>query len=61
MSHTNSVELVKNEGWDERILVLRNDKLVDTFIVVTEKYVVVVDTMINEKTAVFCYTLPINQ
>ncbi len=52
MSHTNSVELVKNEGWDERILVLRNDELVDTFIVVTEKYVVVVDTMINAETAV---------
>ena len=52
MSHTNSVELVKNEGWDERILVLRNDDLVDTFIIVTEKYVVVVDTMINEETAV---------
>jgi len=52
MSHTNSVELVKNEGWDERILVLRNDDLVDTFIVVTEQYVVVVDTMINEETAV---------
>jgi glyoxylase-like metal-dependent hydrolase (beta-lactamase superfamily II) len=52
MSHTNSVELVKNEGWDERILVLRNDELVDTFIIVTEKYVVVVDTMINEETAV---------
>lgn len=52
MSHTNSIELIKNEGWDERILVLRNDDLVDTFILVTEKYVVVVDTMINEETAV---------
>ena len=52
MSHTNSVELVKNEGWDERILVLRNDDLVDTFIVITERYVVVVDTMINAETAV---------
>ena len=53
MSHTNSVALVQNKGWDERILVLRNGELVDTFIVVTERYVVVVDTMINEKTAVF--------
>jgi glyoxylase-like metal-dependent hydrolase (beta-lactamase superfamily II) len=52
MSHTNSVELVKNEGWDERILVLRNGELVDTFIVLTKRYVVVVDTMINAKTAV---------
>ena len=52
MSHSNSVLLVKNEGWDERILVFRNDELVDTFMLVTERYVVVVDTMINVETAV---------
>jgi glyoxylase-like metal-dependent hydrolase (beta-lactamase superfamily II) len=52
MSHSNSVEQVKNEGWDERILVFRNDELVNTFIIVTERYVVVVDTMINVETAV---------
>ncbi len=52
MSHSNSVQLVKNEGWDERILVFRNDEFVDTFMLVTERYVVVVDTMINIETAV---------
>lgn len=50
--HTNTVELVKNEGWDERILVLRNGELVDTFIIISQRYVVVVDTMINPETAV---------
>ncbi|MFQ5400473.1 MAG: MBL fold metallo-hydrolase [Anaerolineae bacterium] len=52
MAHTNDVQLVENDGWDERILVCRNGQLVDTFIVVTERYVVVVDTMINPETAV---------
>jgi glyoxylase-like metal-dependent hydrolase (beta-lactamase superfamily II) len=52
MSHSNTVERVTNAGWDERILVLRNDDLVDTFIIVTERFVVMVDTMINGETAV---------
>ena len=51
MSHTNDVQFVTNEGWDERILVCRNAPLVDTFIVVTARYVVLVDTMINPATA----------
>ncbi len=51
MSHSNSVEFVPNGGWDERILVCRNAPLIDTFIVVTQRYVVLVDTMINEVTA----------
>ncbi len=51
MSHSNEVELVANGGWDERILVFRNALLVDTFAIVTARYVVVVDTMINAATA----------
>ncbi|MCE7986014.1 MAG: MBL fold metallo-hydrolase [Caldilinea sp. CFX5] len=51
MPHTNTVELVPNQGWDERILVCRNGDLVDTFIVVTARYVVLVDTVINPTTA----------
>jgi glyoxylase-like metal-dependent hydrolase (beta-lactamase superfamily II) len=51
MAHTSEVELVPNGGWDERILVCRNAPLVDTTIVVSERYVVIVDTMINEATA----------
>ena len=50
MGHTNEVQLVSNQGWDRRIVVCRNDELVDTFIVVTQRYVVLVDTMINATT-----------
>lgn len=51
MSHSNSVELVNNQGWDSRILVCRNDELVDTFIVVSERFVVLIDTVINPTSA----------
>lgn len=51
MPHTNTLDLVPNQGWDERILVCRNGSLVDTFIVVTARYVVLVDTVINPATA----------
>ena len=52
MPHTNELQLIENQGWDERIIVCRNGKLVDTFIVVTERFVVLVDTVINPQTAV---------
>lgn len=51
MSHTNDVKQRENQGWDGRILVFHNDDLVDTFIILTTRYVVVMDTMINAKTA----------
>jgi len=51
MAHTNDLQFVANEGWDERILVCRNGGLVDTFIIVTARYVVLVDTVINPTTA----------
>lgn len=51
MRHTNELILVSNQGWDERILVCRNGRLVDVFIVVTQRYVVLVDTVINPATA----------
>lgn len=51
MKHTNDVQLVTNAGWDERVLICRNAPLVDSYIIVSERYVVVVDTMINETTA----------
>jgi glyoxylase-like metal-dependent hydrolase (beta-lactamase superfamily II) len=50
MQHRDVVELRANQGWDERILVCHNPPLVDTYIVVTARYVVVVDTMINAAT-----------
>lgn len=51
MPHTESVQLIPNSGWDERILVCRNEKLVNVFIVVTARYVVIIDTLINPVTA----------
>lgn len=51
MSHTNELQLVDNGGWDERILVCRNGQLVKTFIIITERFVLLVDTVINPQTA----------
>jgi hypothetical protein len=34
MSHTNELQLIENDGWDERILVCSNGRLVKTFIIV---------------------------
>ena len=45
------VELVPNGGWDARVLVCRCAPLVDAFIVVTARYVVLVDTLLNPETA----------
>jgi glyoxylase-like metal-dependent hydrolase (beta-lactamase superfamily II) len=46
-----NVIVVPNQGWDDRILVCRCGTLVDTFIVVTQRYVVIIDTLINRATA----------
>jgi glyoxylase-like metal-dependent hydrolase (beta-lactamase superfamily II) len=51
MVHTNEVVLLENQGWDERLLVCGNGRLVQTFIVVTRRYVVLLDTLINATTA----------
>jgi glyoxylase-like metal-dependent hydrolase (beta-lactamase superfamily II) len=51
MLHTNELSLIPNQGWDERILVCRNGRLVDVFSVITQRYVVLVDTVINPATA----------
>jgi glyoxylase-like metal-dependent hydrolase (beta-lactamase superfamily II) len=47
----NLVEVVANGGWDERIIVCRHGALVDTTIIVTERWVVLVDTLVNLATA----------
>jgi glyoxylase-like metal-dependent hydrolase (beta-lactamase superfamily II) len=49
--HTDTITLVPNNGWDERILVVRCGTLVDVFIIVSKRYVVLVDTLINPRTA----------
>jgi glyoxylase-like metal-dependent hydrolase (beta-lactamase superfamily II) len=46
-----NVLLIPNAGWDERVLVVRCDTIVDAFIVVSARYVVLVDTLINPRTA----------
>mgnify|MGYP002624202127 FL=1 len=51
MSHTNELQLIENGGWDERILVCGNGRLVKTFIIVTQRFVLLVDTVINPQTA----------
>jgi len=46
-----AVTLVANAGWDRRILVCRCGTLVDTWIVVTQRFVVLVDTMDGPESA----------
>lgn len=45
------VTVVPNGGWDERILICRCGTLVDVFIIVTERYAIIVDTLIGPATA----------
>ncbi|HWQ11351.1 MAG TPA: MBL fold metallo-hydrolase [Roseiflexaceae bacterium] len=51
MQAASDVHLVPNSGWDERILVARCGRLVDVFVIVTARYVVLVDTLINTASA----------
>lgn len=46
-----TVEQIENMGWDERIKVFRCAPVVDAFAVVTQRYVVLIDTLINPRTA----------
>lgn len=43
--------LVPNNGWDQRLLVCRYGSLVDVFLIVTQRYAVLVDTLVNRKSA----------
>ena len=45
------VSLAPNEGWDQRILVCHCGDMVDCFIIVSDRYVILVDTMLNPQTA----------
>jgi glyoxylase-like metal-dependent hydrolase (beta-lactamase superfamily II) len=51
MEYTNQVEWLPNEGWDPRIHVAANGDLVNVFVLVTERFVVLVDTLLNPITA----------
>jgi glyoxylase-like metal-dependent hydrolase (beta-lactamase superfamily II) len=45
------VSFVPNDGWDDRILVFQCGTLVMNFVVICERYVVIIDTLINPQTA----------
>ena len=50
-SGSDIVSRVPNQGWDKRVIVVRCGTLVDVFVVVSERYVVLVDTLLNPATA----------
>lgn len=45
------VVVVANGGWDRRLLICRCAPTVDSFILVTTRYVIVIDTLLNPTTA----------
>ena len=45
------VRLVPNDGWDPRLLICRCAPTVDSFIVLTARYVILIDTLLNPATA----------
>lgn len=51
ITQPDQVTLVENQGWDERVLVCACGDLVQTCIVVTQRYVVLIDTLLNPQTA----------
>ena len=51
------VILVPNSGWDRRLLICRCAPTVDSFILVTTRYVIVIDTLLNPTTATFLIDL----
>jgi glyoxylase-like metal-dependent hydrolase (beta-lactamase superfamily II) len=51
MPYTNQVTWLANQGWDSRIHIAANGDLVNVFVLVTECYVILIDTLINPTTA----------
>lgn len=50
MVRVDQIEVVAGHGWDPRVLVRRLAPIVDCFIVVSDRYVLLIDTMINPRT-----------
>ncbi|HEU4321566.1 MAG TPA: MBL fold metallo-hydrolase, partial [Roseiflexaceae bacterium] len=48
---TDKVKQVTNGGWDPRVLICRSAPTVDAFVVITDRYVVLIDTLVNGATA----------
>jgi glyoxylase-like metal-dependent hydrolase (beta-lactamase superfamily II) len=44
---TNDVTWLPNQGWDERIHIAANGDLVNVFVLVTDRFVILVDTLLN--------------
>ncbi len=51
MPQLSDVVQVTNKGWDERILVFQYQQVVTSFAVICDRYVVLIDTLINPETA----------
>lgn len=51
MPHSNRIDAVPQGDWDPRIRLFANDDLVQIAVVITARYVVLVDTLINPATA----------
>jgi glyoxylase-like metal-dependent hydrolase (beta-lactamase superfamily II) len=47
------MRIIPNTGWDNRITLFQYKRIVTNFAVVTERYVVLIDTLVNEATAEF--------
>jgi len=45
------VSIVPNTGWDQRILAFKYKRIVTNFAVISERFVVLIDTLINQATA----------
>jgi glyoxylase-like metal-dependent hydrolase (beta-lactamase superfamily II) len=45
------VRIVPNAGWDQRILLFQYKRIVTNFAVISERYVVLIDTLVNPATA----------
>jgi glyoxylase-like metal-dependent hydrolase (beta-lactamase superfamily II) len=51
MLYTNHVEWLPNQGWDSRIHIAANGNLVNVFLLLTKRYLILVDTLFNPTTA----------
>lgn len=45
------MRIIPNAGWDERITLFQYKRIVTNFAVVTNRYVILIDTLVNEATA----------
>ena len=51
MSMSTEVRAIPNRGWDQRIFVFQYKRVVSAFVVVSERYVILLDTLVSPATA----------